>query len=316
MSTLTQSAKMAGLGTPLSPRPGATPTYPPRLPHPYWGASKQFSRQLLAPFPLESKRKNESELSGDLNVLHGELPSCCLPLHHLRYGQLTTWTRREIMTTAAELGIDLESLGPIPEKIVTVTIEGILTADDLVALVKPDATPAEGQAQPEPQVPQEAEDPTDLKRVKERHHAVARLLAKGMSNRIVATLTNYTESHISVLAQAPAMQELIAFYRSGVAAEHELVSERLKSGALKAWERLCEQVERGEADPNVLLGMAKLGLDRAGHGPTSSVNVKSQVLIADAAELRKLELDARKGSTQYLLPPPDRSAQAEDELNG
>src|SRR5258708_36547734 len=55
--------------------------------------------------------------------------------------------------------------------------------------------------------------PTSIQRITDRHHALARCLASGMSATEAGLVTGYTASRISVLRGDPSFEELIAFYR-------------------------------------------------------------------------------------------------------
>src|SRR6187549_2263835 len=55
-----------------------------------------------------------------------------------------------------------------------------------------------------------------LKRLGERHHALARCLASGMSEANAAITCGYVLSRVSVLKADPAFRELLEFYRADV----------------------------------------------------------------------------------------------------
>jgi hypothetical protein len=50
------------------------------------------------------------------------------------------------------------------------------------------------------------------------------------------------------------------------------------------------------------IAIAKLGLDRSGHGPSSTVTAVSENHLIDHAELKRLEAAARADSSQYIVP--------------
>lgn len=193
---------------------------------------------------------------------------------------------------------ELSSIKPI----VTCTVEGIVDEDDLRILTSgvgfAEASPEEAQKE----ALAEAEDPADLKRVREKHHTVARLIAKGMQQSLVATISGYDQAYLSVLLNNPAMQELIEMYRMQAGAVHEVVGEKLRTVGLKALEKLDEQIEANKLSNNDLIQAAKLGFDRAGHGPTSTQRTVSETHILDHAELQKLQKNALAGSKEYIVP--------------
>src|SRR6266576_3734551 len=55
---------------------------------------------------------------------------------------------------------------------------------------------------------------SSVQRITDRHHALARCLATGMSATEAGLVTGYTASRISVLRGDPAVEELISFYKA------------------------------------------------------------------------------------------------------
>lgn len=52
-----------------------------------------------------------------------------------------------------------------------------------------------------------------IKQLRDHHHAIARLVAKGHSGAEIAAITGYGQSRISILKADPAFAELVEFYR-------------------------------------------------------------------------------------------------------
>lgn len=200
----------------------------------------------------------------------------------------------------------LPDLAQVP-KIITCTIEGILEAEDLAAFLEQKAMPAEERealaAGMPPQAAAVVDDPKDLKRVREKHHSVARLIAAGTTQRLTATITGYSESYLSILLNNPAMQELVDYYRIQRGNAVEVVAEKLRYGALGAVERLVDKMESDQLDANALLGLAKLGLDRSGHGPRNTTEVITENHVYDHAAIAELNRKAREGSREFILDP-------------
>lgn len=184
--------------------------------------------------------------------------------------------------------------GLVPKPIVTCVIEGILDEGDLRELTLSVETP--------PVPGDEVDDPADLKKIKEKHHSVARMIAGNLTQRMVAQLVGYTESYLSILLNNPAMQELVNLYRIQNGAGSQLIVERLKTVGLKAMEKLEEKVDAGTLNANELIQAAKLGLDRGGHGPTSNHHVLREDHIIDHAELARRNQDARTRSASRIVP--------------
>lgn len=176
----------------------------------------------------------------------------------------------------------------------TCTIEGVLDEEDLrlLAVGPNDAAPAE-------------DDPSDLKKIREKHHHVARLVASGMQQRLVSSITGYTESYISILLNNPSMQELVELYRIQNGAATQLATEKLKSVGLKALEKLDEKLEADLLSNQEILAAAKLGLDRAGHGPQSKQAIVNEHHVIDHAQLIELNDAARRRNADYIVPQED-----------
>jgi hypothetical protein len=183
--------------------------------------------------------------------------------------------------------------------IVTCTIDGVLEIEDLQLVASQAELPAGDDDEQGP-----AATP-DLKRIKEKHHSVARLIAGGMQQSLVANITGYTEAYLSTMLNSPAMQELVGFYRVRQGNAIDVVTERLRGVGLKALERLDSRLDStGEdaMDDQALLGLAKLGLDRSGHGPSNTTLNVSETHIVDHAQIKALDLAARERSALRILP--------------
>lgn len=185
--------------------------------------------------------------------------------------------------------------------IVTCTVENILEPDDIQAFV---SSLIEG-----PAATKEVEDPTNLKRVRERHHSLARLIAGGITQRLAASICNYTEAYTNVLLNNPAMQELVQMYRSKMGFATEVITERLRSVGTMATEeiadRLMDPEKAGKMNTFELAAVAKLGYDRSGHGPASSHHLVSEQHLFDHAEIKRLDNEARRGSREYIIDIQD-----------
>lgn len=195
--------------------------------------------------------------------------------------------------------MDLSNLnlpGELPEPIVTCTIEGIMDEGDLRLLT--------AKSEVGVSIPQEEEDPANLKKIREKHHSVARLIASaGMPQRMVAQLCGYTESYLSILINNPAMQNLIEMYRVQNGSAAAIISENLKTVGLKAVEKLHEKLDSEDGLNNQeLLQLAKLGLDRGGFGPQSKHTIHQENHVIDHAKLAELNDTARSRSKAYIVP--------------
>lgn len=204
----------------------------------------------------------------------------------------------------------------VPKRIVTCVVEGILEETDLRELML-SVEDAAGE-------PVEDEDPSDLKRIKEKHHSVARMIASGLTQRMVSQLCGYTESYLSILLNNPAMEELVSFYRIQAGHSAQLIGEKLRTVGLKAVEKLEEKIDADLLTNQELLSAGKLGLDRSGHGPSSTSHVVREEHIFDHAELARRNRDAELRNQQYIVPasevrkalaPPEKEQDVETDGN-
>jgi hypothetical protein len=196
--------------------------------------------------------------------------------------------------------LDLDAVGPIGT-IVTCTVEGILEAEDLASLLGGGQEAGDEHAPMPSAAIQELDDPGNLKKIKEKHHSVARLLAQGLQQELVATITGYTAPYLSVLLNNPAMKELIEMYRLQHGSAAQVIGERLRTVGGRALEKLSDKIDSIE-DVNELIGIAKLGLDRSGHGPQSTSKVVEEHHLIDHARIQELNQKARAGSRELLIP--------------
>jgi hypothetical protein len=100
-----------------------------------------------------------------------------------------------------DLGLNIVNLGPgRPRKPLEATsVRPLVEADlELAATVERNS------------------QPPAIKRITDRHHALARLLAAGTPEGEAALILGYDNSRVSILKQSPAFQELLALYRAEV----------------------------------------------------------------------------------------------------
>lgn len=194
----------------------------------------------------------------------------------------------------------LSSTAPKSCLLVTCTVEGLVSDSDL-------AEYCEGVAKGALPTPFKAAD-TDLQKLRARHHSVARLLASGLGEGLVATLTGFSGTRISQLKNSPAMQELIAHYRGPGMEAAQVLRESLQvlghAGVEELQRRLKESPESLSASE--IVAISKLGLDRSGHGPSSSLQVDASTRVIDEAEIIRLRQNMRvaeAGRVTRIAPP-------------
>jgi len=121
-----------------------------------------------------------------------------------------------------------------------------------------------------------ASAPRQLARLRDSHHQVARLLARGLQTQEVSRMTGYSISRLSWLqSQDPSFRELVEFYRQDRRDEEMTIESRLLAVGLDAIQTFHERMldEPDSISPATVLEAAKVLLDRAGYAPiTKSVN--------------------------------------------
>lgn len=134
-----------------------------------------------------------------------------------------------------------------------------------------------------------------VKRLRERHHALARAVAEGLkTDKQIAIESGYTSATLSRLRTDPAFCELVDFYARGFEAIQRDALERLKELSLDAMGEISDRLEE---DPESfsngqLMELTKLTTDRTGFGPSSSsevnVNVGFAKRLSAAADRAKI----------------------------
>lgn len=145
-----------------------------------------------------------------------------------------------------------------------------------------------------------------LKRLGDRHHALARCLASGMSEADSAMACGYVGSRVSILKADPAFRELLEFYREDTDRAYRDMHERLaglsRDAADELHGRLEEDMQAEEKKISVgqLLEITKMGADRTGHGPSSNQNVNVNVGIASRLEQARRRVQDRQATPALI----------------
>lgn len=85
--------------------------------------------------------------------------------------------------------------------------------------------------------------PPPIKRITDRHHALARLLASGTPEGEAALILGYDVSRVSILKQSPAFQELLDVYRSEVDREFATTLDHMSGLSRDALLELRDRIE-------------------------------------------------------------------------
>jgi len=136
-----------------------------------------------------------------------------------------------------------------------------------------------------------------LKKLRDSHHEMARLLASGLKNIEVSQITGYSASRISILKNDPAFRDLLAFYAEQQEEAFVNVKSRLAGLSLDAVGVLSERIidAPDEVKTSELLDIAKLGLDRTGFGPSTKTETSVQHLTKETLDDLKAALQDRTG---------------------
>lgn len=173
---------------------------------------------------------------------------------------------------------------------VTCTIEGDpLTEEDIARYVSKEGS-----------LPAVKSDEKDIASLRARHHQVARLLAAGLSEGLVAELTGYKVAWISTLKNNPSMLELISHYRAPGDQATRAIAEKLRLLADLSLNQIIAKIEAGDADVNQLLAAVKLGADRSNNGPMAKVE-HNHIHGLDEEQARRLHESARKVNSGRII---------------
>lgn len=132
-------------------------------------------------------------------------------------------------------------------------------------------------------------------RLRQSHHAVARLLAQGADPVEVAAVSGYTPVRINQLKADPSFQELMAHYTSIEQEEYERtrgdMHDRLAALGFDAMEVLHEKLleDSDSFTKKELLAIVEASADRTGYGKTQTLNanVSHSLNSADLARLKE-----------------------------
>lgn len=146
-----------------------------------------------------------------------------------------------------------------------------------------------------------------LKRLRDRHHAIARLVAAGKSNTEISLMTGMDPGRISVFKSDPSFKQLVDDYKKiddGIAAD---LVERMALLSQTAIEEIQDRIENADEPLPIqsLLEIAKFGTDRIGHGPvTKQMNTNVNLDLSG-------RLAAARKRAPALAPPEPEPVDAE-----
>lgn len=158
--------------------------------------------------------------------------------------------------------------------------------------------------------------PSSLKRIRDHHHLVARLIAEGRRTTDVAFETGLSISRVSILKNDPAFQQLVEVYRCNRIQTIEAVEyetrrkiELLKQNSVdkinEMYEEEWEMISHSEARADLELSTDLLG-QKVSKSITLTGNLNES--LADRLEARKRRADQLSGAGETpALPAPTNS---------
>lgn len=179
------------------------------------------------------------------------------------------------------MGLDLRTTGRA-SKAVTANLERALDADDIMSLQSERGVSA----------------PT-VKEFRERHHALARLIAEGKKPGEAAVLQRYSQARMSTLLGDPAFQDLVAHYRELVEDQFVDFQRKLSELAIDAAGVLQGRLEDNPEDiaDAMLLRIVEVGADRTGHGPSQKTEVNIKAGLASRLAQARSNIDRMRDIT-------------------
>ena len=154
--------------------------------------------------------------------------------------------------------------------------------------------------------------PTPIKMLRERHRALARCIAAGMSNAEASVITGYDTSRISILKNDPSFAALVEDFKTLSAGVQADFVERANVLALAVVDSLIEDLENEEKplSPATKLEIGKFAADRTGNGPsTKTQNVNVHVNLGDRLRAARERSNAalRESQTQLIDVTPKKA---------
>ena len=136
--------------------------------------------------------------------------------------------------------------------------------------------------------------PPAIKRLTDRHHSLARLLAAGTPETEAALILNYDISRVSILKNSPAFQELLALYRGEVNREFATVLDHMAGISRDALVILRDRLEENEDrfSNNELMKIAADFSDRSINADLDTARLPTVIeLVAPASASSSLSDD-------------------------
>ena len=149
-----------------------------------------------------------------------------------------------------------------------------------------------------------------IKKLSERHHALARSMAAGMGQTEAAYQHAYTPTRVGMLMRDTAFIELVEHYRTIPDAMYADLHERLSGMSIDAADEITRRMEddanRDEGvDPKISLGQLRdimvVAADRSGFGPaTKSTHLHIHANLAEKLEAARKRVALMRAEPQEV----------------
>lgn len=141
--------------------------------------------------------------------------------------------------------------------------------------------------------------PLPVKKLRQRHHALAKLVAQGTPVGDAAIIVGYSNSRVSILQADASFAELVKFYKKQTDEIYYGLHERLSNLSKDSADELHQRLEDSPKDftQGQLMELVKMGADRTGHGVSVSQNIDIKVGLAEKLEAGRRRLDDLKNVT-------------------
>jgi hypothetical protein len=142
-----------------------------------------------------------------------------------------------------------------------------------------------------------------VKKLSQRHHELARMLAGGVKPGQAAVILHYDVSRVSILQNDPAFKALLSFYSLQ---RDALFIDTHKNLAVLGNTAIAELQDRLEEVPedfsaNQLIELIKTAADRSGHGPTSTQrNINVTVTPDELTAIKERAIATQRGSVELI----------------
>jgi hypothetical protein len=139
---------------------------------------------------------------------------------------------------------------------------------------------------------------TPLKKLKHSHHMLAKLIADGVREEEISSISGYTVAYISAIKCDPAFSSLVEYYAEQKKEIYIDVHQRLSTLSLDAVDEIQSRLaETPDGFQNrELFELAAMGLDRTGFGKQSRVDHNHTVALVDPTQIARMKDDMRPRS--------------------